>query len=57
MGTQCIPKFKRKTVIPDLTSLGYVLIKDTPEESQIEPGFETWNIFYSGRMDALIDNM
>lgn len=56
MDPTSTPKVKYKTVIADLTSLGYLLIKEDPEE-QIKPGFETWNISYSKRMDVLIDIM
>lgn len=46
----------KKTVIPDLTAIGYALEKDGPD-NQVKDDFETWDIKYSGRMDVLVDNM
>lgn len=46
----------KKTVIPDLTAIGYALEKDEPN-NQVKDDFETWDIKYSGKMDVLVDNM
>lgn len=50
----CACNWATKTVIPDLTGIGYTLSRETEQTSD---GFETWDIKYSGATQYLIDNL